>query len=41
MEIIILALVLITAMATVDLPNCREPKSELVPIRKTRSRRAR
>jgi hypothetical protein len=40
MELVITTVVLITAMATVELPNCREPKSELVPIRKKQSRRA-
>lgn len=41
MEFIIITLVLITAMATVDLPHCREPKPELAPVRKSQSRRAR
>jgi len=36
MEIIVLALVLITAMATVDLPEHPEEKAERVPARKAR-----
>ena len=39
MEIIVLALVLITAMATVDLPEHPEEKAERVPTRKTRRAR--
>lgn len=41
MEFIIITLVLITAMATVDLPHCRKPKIERVPLQRPRSRRAR
>jgi hypothetical protein len=39
MEIIVLALVLITAMATVDLPEHPEEKAERVPARKARRAR--
>ena len=39
MEIIVLALVLITAMATVDLPEHPEEKAERVPTRKARRAR--
>lgn len=39
MEIIVLALVLITAMATVDLPEHPEQKAERVPARKARRAR--
>jgi hypothetical protein len=39
MEIIVLAFVLITAMATVDLPEHPEEKAERVPARKTRRAR--
>ena len=40
MEIVILAFVLITAMATVDLPESHSQKTERVPLRKSRSPRA-
>ena len=39
MEIIVLALVLITAMATVDLPEHPEENAERVPTRKARRAR--
>jgi hypothetical protein len=39
MEIFVLAFVLITAMATVDLPEHPEEKAERVPARKTRRAR--
>ena len=41
MELVIITVVLITAMATVDLPHGQSPKAERVSVRKSSSRRAR
>jgi len=41
MEILILASVLVLAMATVDLPNCRSPRLEMIPVKARKVRRRR
>jgi hypothetical protein len=41
MEILILAVILLAAMATVDLPNNREPKLRVVPVKVSKKRRGR
>jgi hypothetical protein len=40
MEFLIITFVLIAAMATVDLPNGGESKSELAPVKVKKSRRS-
>jgi hypothetical protein len=41
MEILILAIILLAAMATVDLPDNRKPKLRPVPVKVSKKRRGR